>query len=66
VLVVALERRIFQYMLGQEDPRVIQVEARYRRAIALASKMSAFTTNRILEFSVQDQAIRAVDARRRT
>src|SRR6267378_531766 len=62
LLVVALERRIFQYMLGQEDPRVIQVEARYRRAIALASKQWKYTTNAILEFSTQDQAIRAVDA----
>jgi len=49
-------------MLGQEDPRVIQVEARYRRAVALASKMDRFTTNALLEFSVQDMAIRAVDA----
>lgn len=62
LLVVAMERRLLAYLLGQEDPRVIQAEARYRRAVALASKMFKFTTNAVLEFSIQDQAVRAVDA----
>jgi hypothetical protein len=61
-LVVALERRLFYYLLGQEDPRSVQAEARYRRFVQLAAKMFKFTTNAQLEFAMQDQAVRAVDA----
>lgn len=62
LLVVAMERRLFDYLYGQQDPRSLRAEQRYRRAVALASRMSKFTTNAILTFATQDQAIRAVDA----
>lgn len=61
-LPIALERNLFRYLYGQNDPRTMLAEKRYTDFLAKAARMFSFTTNQITAWSVQDRAVIAVDA----
>lgn len=52
-LVGMLERRIWEHLLGQEDPRFVVADRKYQRFVANANRRN-FTSNRIRQFGSGD------------
>lgn len=58
-LVIAVKRRILEFLYGQNDPRYLVAEAQYRNFVQKAAHKPRFTTNAQREFRSGESAVRA-------